>query len=131
MFERHARKNSVRLLLLAFSATAAASSPRASFHRSGDTVTLGHSTLLTIQNSIQPNQIPTFSLFNSAQQTALKIRMGTTNHELFEMPDADGAPSPAVSSFYVKGPTSMFDVLIPIVMVTGGSDCGYDATVVG
>ncbi|HEX7157809.1 MAG TPA: hypothetical protein VF214_02250 [Edaphobacter sp.] len=99
-------------------------------HHAGDSVSLG-SLNFTITTQLKPNELPVVSLIVPNGETALSFAIGKSEPELFKVPDEEGAPGPIVQVFMIKGAVRIPDVLVPITMVGGGSDCGYDATVVG
>jgi hypothetical protein len=101
-----------------------------SLHHVGATVRVG-AVDLKIINTEKPGDLPRLSLLDVGGTSLLAFSMGTSNPELFKEPDEPDEHAPLVQFFVVKGPSADLDVLVPVAMVVGGSDCGYDATVVG
>lgn len=99
-------------------------------HR-GDHMTFRDAIAFRITDEEQVNRLPFVRFMSHEGKAALTVPMGTTQRELFIRSDVEGAPPPIVRSFFVKGPTPELNVVIPVTMIGSGSDCGYDATVVG
>jgi hypothetical protein len=122
----------LRGIIFALALSTALPSNRISLHHSGDVIHLD-GTSFKISSRVSPHALPKVTLLRTNGIPALSFSIGKTEPDLFEMSDSDvgGTHAPSVQTFLIKGPTPDLDVLLPVAMVTGGSDCGYEATVIG